>query len=81
MNFSDIYLCIKDENKYYVCKKFDSYGEADAYFNKTYMMDRHPLKNNISSTMLSVNKFTPHCLRPYVINYKLSQTFISSKLI
>lgn len=76
-NHSNIYLCVKEKtNNRYVCKKFDSYQDADSYYRVNY--DTSQVSK---STMIPICKYIPLCLRPQVINWKLAKITIKSIIL
>ena len=68
--FSTVFLCVKDvkRNKF-TCKEFESFLEADKYFNDTYK------DTSCQSTMTPVCKFMPTIVKRHVLQYKLSNHF------
>lgn len=78
---SKIYLCVKPRDKMeyfslnYNCIKFDTYEEADKYYNT-----KIDACNVESSTMMPVCKFVPEFLHPSILNYKLSKLFINAHI-
>ena len=76
-NHIDVYLCVLTLQNTFECKKFDSYEEADNHYSSFYNYNKEMPK----STMLSVCKYTPYFLRQRILNYKLANLFINSKII
>jgi hypothetical protein len=79
-SIKEVYLCVSvkenKNNKFlnkFTCKKFDTYEEADKYYK-----ERYDVVN--VSTMLTMCKFTPTCLKEQILNYKLSKIFTQSKI-
>jgi hypothetical protein len=71
-NFSNVVLCVKknDSIDTFVCHKFNTFIEADKYFNSNYSN-----KDVINSTMIPICKFMPIFLEKKIIQYKLSTIF------
>ena len=68
--FSTVFLCVKEKNKHnFKCKEFESFLEADKYFNDTYK------DTSCQSTMTPVCKFMPAIAKRHVLQYKLANIF------
>lgn len=76
-NSTKIYLCVKlhENDKNYNCIKFDTYNEADIYYNSCYKDTKVEY-----STMLPVCKYIPEYFHPSILNYKLSKIFINASI-
>lgn len=70
-----VFLCIKKDIIHYECNKFNSFIEANNYFLENYK------DVIITSTMISVCKYLPTFIQHYIINYKLRNLFVKSKII
>ena len=57
---NSVFLCVK-QNNIYNCYKFNSFIEADKYYNKHF---------NTPSTMISVFKYLPTFIQNFLIDYK-----------
>ena len=79
------YLCIKPMDKMefwslnFHCLPFETYQEADDYYNKQYKDNDIEYKIE-RSTIIPVCKFVPSPLHPFVLNYKLSKIFINAEV-
>lgn len=74
--YDDIYLCIKKRtSSQYKCTKYDSYSTAE---NVLFSENFDDIQ---SSAVLSICKFVPNKLIPFIINYKLSNIMISSVVV
>jgi len=79
------YLCIKPMDKMefwslnFHCLPFETYQEADDYYNKQYKDNDIEYKIE-HSTIIPVCKFVPSPLHPFVLNYKLSKFFINAEV-
>ena len=68
--FSTVFLCVKDaKHSKFTCKQFESFVEADQYFNNTYK------DKDVVSTMTPVCKFIPTIAKRHVLQYKLANLF------
>ena len=80
------YLCVKPLDKLefwslnFHCMPFETYEEADTYYNKQYKNNEIEYKIE-HSTIMPVCKFVPSPLHPFVLNYKLSKLFINAEVI
>jgi len=76
-NFSNVVLCVKKKDSIdtFVCHKFNTFIEADKYFNNNYVNE-----DVINSTMIPICKFMPNFLEKKVIQYKVSNIFNKIKL-
>lgn len=69
----DVYLCICYINMFNIScnyKHFNSFLEANKYYEKKYNND-----NNHISTMIST-KYIPQIFKKYYLNYKLSKLLL-----
>ena len=80
------YLCIKPLDKLefwslnFHCMPFETYEDADNYYNKQYK--NNEIEHKIErSTIMPVCRFVPSPLHPFVLNYKLSKLFINAEVI
>jgi hypothetical protein len=65
--FSTVFLCVKDaRHSKFSCKQFESFLEADQYFNNTYN------DKNVESTIVPVCKFIPAIAKRHFLQYKIS---------
>jgi hypothetical protein len=71
---NSVFLCVKQNNynNNYNCYKFNSFIEADKYYNQHF---------NTSSTMISVFKYLPTFIQNFLIDYKLKKLFVKSTFI
>lgn len=73
--YNDVFLCIKKDITHFECQKFNSFKEANNFYMENY-------KNIVvTSTMLAVFKYFPTFVQEVIINYKLKNLFIKSKII
>ena len=66
IKMDDIYLCVNfSKTRHscdFVCQKFDSYKQADEYFDT-----QIPRKMVFASSMIPINKYTPYMFRNMVL--------------
>jgi len=81
-NAIKIYLCVKMREQMdfiplqYNCIPFDTYEEADKFYNSNYDKNKVEL-----STMMPVCKYVPSAFHPAILNYKLAKLFINAHLL
>ena len=75
-NNTNVYLCVLTLKNTFECKKFNTYKEADYYYNIFYYNNNEFPK----STMIPICKYTPSFLHEKILNYKLGKLFISTKI-
>jgi hypothetical protein len=77
---NSVYLCVKNKNNInynnFNCYKFNNFIEADKYFIENFNNN-----NNSLSTMISVYKYLPSFIQKFIIDYKLKNLFVKSKII
>jgi hypothetical protein len=71
---NSVYLCVKN-NINFNCYKFNNFIEADKYFIENFN------NNNSLSTMISIYKYLPSFIQKFIIDYKLKNLFVKSKII
>jgi len=73
---NSVYLCVKQNINCYNfnCYKFNNFIEADKYFIENF-------NNNSLSTMIPVYKYLPLFIQKIIIDYKLKNLFVKSKII
>ena len=73
---NSVYLCVKQNISYnnFNCYKFNNFIEADKYFIENF-------NNNSLSTMIPVYKYLPLFIQKIIIDYKLKNLFVKSKII
>ena len=73
---NSVYLCVKQNINYnnFNCYKFNNFIEADKYFIENF-------NNNSLSTMIPVYKYLPLFIQKIIIDYKLKNLFVKSKII
>ena len=78
---NEVYLCICDKNiKINItcdCKSFNSFIEANNYYNDVYNENK---ENKHISTMIST-EYIPHLLKKYYLNYNLSKLLLKCNLV
>jgi hypothetical protein len=80
------YLCVKPLDKMefwslnFHCMPFETYEEADNYYNKQYNSSDAQNCKIERSTIMPVCKFVPAPLHPMILNYKLSKLFINAEV-
>ena len=74
--YDRVYLCVEKDNlnasvqiKGFNCFRCNNFEEADAEYNKKFS------KHNNRSAMIPICKFVPIYFDPYIINFKLNNTF------
>ena len=73
--YENVFLCIKKDITHFECQKFNSFIEADKFFRKNY-------KNIVvTSTMITVFKYFPTFVQDFILNHKLKNLFVKSKII
>lgn len=86
-----VYMCIEckhDYKKFFKCKRFDSYDEAEHDFKFNYDEFKFNFdklyknrKNLPLPTMIPINKFVPNYFHSSIINSYLSKTFFESRIV
>ena len=76
----DVYLCICDKNNINItcnCKSFNSFIEADNYYNNNFNNNNNNFNNNNKhiSTIIST-EYIPHLFKKYYLNNKLSDLLL-----
>jgi|688.fasta_scaffold11994_1 hypothetical protein len=73
---NSVYLCVKQNINCnnFNCYKFNNFIEADKYFIENF-------NNNSLSTMIPVYKYLPLFIQKIIIDYKLKNLFVKSKII
>jgi hypothetical protein len=61
-------------HKCFKCIKFETFKEADIYYQKNYIDAK-------SSTLIPICNYVPFIFHNTILNYKLSKMFINSKII
>jgi hypothetical protein len=74
--FNTVYLCIektknKQINSGFTCYKFNSFENADKYYNKINLT----LNSEIKTTMVPICKWIPFVIHQSVINFKLKKLY------
>jgi hypothetical protein len=65
-----VFLCINNNITNFNCYRFESFIEADKYFNDN-------INNNIFSTMLFVSNLWPLFIQKIIVDYKLKNLFVN----
>ena len=84
---NEVYLCICDKNNINItcnCKSFNSFIEADNYYNNNFNNNNNNFNNNNNnfnnnnkhiSTIIST-EYIPHLFKKYYLNNKLSDLLL-----